>query len=232
MLQQELFHPLLLARRLRGLGLQGVAGIEVHENRTVMVSITSRKVLRVHRGFAYASDDVLAAIVRFVSPSASRVEQREAERTLLAFPVDEFAAVSRRPSRWRRPRPRREDLPFVRELARRHLHLNHEHFGGELGKVAFRVSWKMKTRLGELLLDPRTDAPCEISISRRHLLRDGWEEVERTLLHEMVHQWQAEKGYPVDHGSRFRAKAAEVGVPPRAVRTVVPLRARRPSRRR
>lgn len=230
MSQQELFNPLLLGERLRRLGLTGVAGIEVHENRTVMVSVTGRKVLRVHRGYAYAPDEVLEAIVNFVDPEAPRRSQKQAERTLLSFPVEEFVAVSHRGGRRRRPRPRREDLAFVRELSRRHGRLNVEHFDGELGKVAFRISWRMRTRLGELLLDQRTDAPCEISISRRHLLSDGWEEVERTLLHEMVHQWQAEKGYAVDHGRRFREKAAQVGVPPRAVRTVAPLRVRRPSR--
>ncbi len=231
MSQQELFNPLLLAERLRSLGLTGVASIEVHRNRTVMVSMTSRGVLRLHRGYAYAPDDVLAAIVGFVDPAAPRRVQKESERILLAFPVEEFVAVSRHGRKFRRPRPRREDLAFVRELSRRHERLNLEHFDGELGKVAFRISWKMRTRLGELLLDQYSDAPCEISISRRHLLRDGWEEVQRTLLHEMVHQWQAEKGYPVDHGRRFREKACEVGVSPRAVRSVTPLRARRPTRR-
>jgi hypothetical protein len=41
--------------------------------------------------------------------------------------------------------------------------------------------------------------------------------VEETLLHEMVHQWQAETGQPVDHGRAFRRKAREVGITPRAV---------------
>jgi hypothetical protein len=27
-----------------------------------------------------------------------------------------------------------------------------------------------------------------------------------TLLHEMVHQWQHQSGYPMNHGSRFRAQ--------------------------
>jgi hypothetical protein len=40
------------------------------------------------------------------------------------------------------------------------------------------------------------------------------------LLHEMVHQWQAENGLPVDHGAVFRRKAQEVGVLPGARRTV------------
>jgi hypothetical protein len=38
------------------------------------------------------------------------------------------------------------------------------------------------------------------------------------MLHEMVHQWQAETGLPVDHGPGFRRKAREVGVLPTARR--------------
>ncbi len=197
-----------------------------------MVSLTGRKVLRVHRGYAYAPDDVLSAIVRFVDPDSRRSVQLSAEKALLAYPVEEFVSVARRTRGGRRPAPRREDLPFLRELKRRHQELNVRHFGGGLAGIAFRISWKMRTRLGELLLDRRTEQPQEISISRRHLLRDGWDEVEGTLLHEMIHQWQAESGHSVDHGKLFRDKAREVGVPARAVRIVGSRQARRPLRRR
>ena len=64
------------------------------------------------------------------------------------------------------------------------------------------------------------DRPVEIAISYRHVTRDGWHEAEQTLLHEMIHQWQAESGRPVDHGAMFRQKAREVGVTPRAMRDV------------
>jgi predicted SprT family Zn-dependent metalloprotease len=47
--------------------------------------------------------------------------------------------------------------------------------------------------------------------------RGPWADVEETLLHEMVHQWQAESGRRVDHGREFRRKAREVGISPRAV---------------
>jgi hypothetical protein len=40
------------------------------------------------------------------------------------------------------------------------------------------------------------------------------------MLHEMVHQWQAETGLRMDHGRTFRQKAGEVGVLPAAKRTV------------
>ena len=76
----------------------------------------------------------------------------------------------------------------------------------------------MRTRLGELSVDIRTGQPIEIAVSRRHITRHRWEEVEHTLLHEMVHQWQAESGLPVDHGPLFREKARQVGVVPGAKR--------------
>jgi hypothetical protein len=78
----------------------------------------------------------------------------------------------------------------------------------------------MRSRLGELAVDIRTGRPVEIGLSRRHLARHPWAEVEHTMLHEMVHQWQAENGLSVDHGRTFRRKAAEVGVLPAAKRAV------------
>jgi hypothetical protein len=69
----------------------------------------------------------------------------------------------------------------------------------------------------------RTGRPLEITISRRHLARHDWSEVEHTLLHEMVHQWQAESGLRVDHGPTFRRKAREVGVLAAARREVQPV---------
>jgi hypothetical protein len=78
----------------------------------------------------------------------------------------------------------------------------------------------MRTRLGDLTVDAQTHEVVEIAISRRHLNLDSWKEVEDTILHEMIHQWQAERGLEVDHGSAFRAKATEIGVMPRANRAV------------
>jgi hypothetical protein len=100
--------------------------------------------------------------------------------------------------------------------------LNQAHFGSALSRIRFRVSSRMQTRLGEITLDPRTGRPAEIAVSREHIERDGWWEVRQTLLHEMVHQWQAESGLPLDHGAAFRRKAREVGVTPRARRDVLP----------
>jgi hypothetical protein len=102
-----------------------------------------------------------------------------------------------------------------------HAELNRRHFGGSLGELPIRLSGRMRTRLGELAVDLKTGRPLEISLSRRHLARHDWTEVEHTMLHEMVHQWQAESGLRVDHGPTFRRKAREVGVLPAARRAVV-----------
>lgn len=206
-----------VARRLRRLGLRGVGRVELHQNRTVMVTLTDRGDLRLHRGYCYAPATVLAAIVAFVSPGTGRRQRVAAQRELLAFPATAFVRSS---PRRHRARPRPGDLRLIRELERLHRRLNRRFFGGELSDIPFRISSQMRTRLGEVTLDDRTHRPAEIAISRRHIERDWWREVEETLLHEMVHQWQAEAGLPVDHGPGFRRKAAEVGAYPRARRWV------------
>ena len=68
----------------------------------------------------------------------------------------------------------------------------------------------------------RNSTEPTMTISVRHVKHDGWDEVEHTVLHEMVHQWQAESGHEIDHGPTFRRKAMEVGVFPRADRMVGP----------
>ena len=89
-----------------------------------------------------------------------------------------------------------------------------------MSKVPFRLSNRMRTRLGEVTVDPRLPGLVEITISKRHLDQHGMHEVEKTLLHEMVHQWQAETGLKVDHGNAFKRKARNVGITPGARRTV------------
>jgi hypothetical protein len=206
-----------LPARLYLLGLHGVSRVVTHTNRTVMVSIGRRRVLRIHAGYAYASDAVLRAIIRFLDPRLSRPARRAAERELLAFPVEEYA--SSEPPRLRQERPRPGDLLVLHRLSQAFDRFNRDHFGGALSPLPIRLSGRMRTRLGELSVDIRTGRPIEIAISRRHVARHRWAEVEHTLLHEMVHQWQAESGLPVDHGPLFREKARQVGVVPGAKRT-------------
>ena len=209
-----------LPARLRLLGLTGVERICTHTNRTVMVSLSPRGVLRLHRGYAWATDRILSAIVRFLDASRPRAVRRLAEREFLEFPVELHAPAPERPPRRERPRP--GDLLVLHRLAQAHDRLNATHVGGRLGDIPIRLSGRMRIRLGELSVDLRTGEPIEIAISRRHIARHPWEEVEHTLLHEMVHQWQAETGLRVDHGAAFRRKAIEVGVLPAAQRPVRP----------
>ena len=82
--------------------------------------------------------------------------------------------------------------------------------------IPVRVSDRMRSRLGELRAARAGSLPV-IVISGRHIRRHGWDAVSDTLLHEMVHQWQAQQGHPLDHGREFRRKAREVGIVPRAV---------------
>lgn len=81
----------------------------------------------------------------------------------------------------------------------------------------------MRSRLGHYTAATHPGERAEIAISRAHVWRHGWEEALHTLLHEMVHQWQDERGHPIDHGAGFRARARELGITPSARRTVLPV---------
>jgi SprT-like family len=205
-----------LPNRLRELGLAEVDQVVTHTNSTVMLSL-SRRTLRLHRGYAFAPDEVLRAIVQFLNPRVPRVRRRAAEREFLRFPVASYVAPADRARRRERPHP--EDRIPLQRLKDAHRTLNLVHFGGGLSELPIRLSGRMKSRLGELVVNP-DGKPKEIGISRRHIRRHDWSEVEHTLLHEMVHQWQAETGLEVDHGPTFRAKAREVGVLAAAKRKV------------
>jgi hypothetical protein len=208
----------LLAHRLKLLGLRDIDRVHTHTNRTVMVSLTPARVLRLHRGYASAPDRVLRAIVRFLDARVPRAARRWAEREFLAFPVEEYAPPPPRPPRQDRPRP--GDLVLLQRLASLHETLNMERFQGALAVIPIRLSGRMRTRLGELVVDVRSGRASEIAISRRHVLRHAWAEVEHTMLHEMVHQWQAETGLAVNHGRSFRRKAVELGIEPQARRAL------------
>jgi hypothetical protein len=204
-----------LPERLMALGLRDVERVVTHTNHTVMLSL-SRRVLRIHRGYAFAPDEVLKAVIRFLNPRVPRPLRRSAEREFLEFPVHLYAPSAPNSRRPERPRP--GDLRLLYRLEALHRELNERHFDGWLPEIPIRLSSRMKRRLGELAIDRRTGKAAEIALSRRHIARHPWAEVEHTMLHEMVHQWQAENGFPVDHRARFRRKALEVGVLPQAKR--------------
>lgn len=206
-----------LPERLMALGLREVERVITHGNGTVMLSL-SRRVLRIHRGYAFAPDGVLQAVIRFLNPRVPRALRRAAEREFLEFPVHAYAPSAPRPRKPERARP--GDVRLLHRLEALHRELNNRHFGGLLPEIPIRLSSRMQRRLGELAVDSKTGKAAEIALSRRHIDRHPWAEVEHTMLHEMVHQWQAETGLPVDHGALFRSKAREVGVLAQAKRTV------------
>jgi hypothetical protein len=203
-----------LLRRLCALGLDPrIERCELTKNRSVMVSFRDGT-LRVHEAYLAAPPSVWRAIVVFVG-SRTRRARREAERVILEHaPRDE---TTRRPRR--RARPRREDAMLLAELAKAHEEYNARYFGGSLRAVDIAVSRRMRSRLGQYTVASDGGGP-EIAISRSHIRREPWTEVLHTLLHEMVHQWQAEGGLPLDHGRAFREKARELGIEPRARRSM------------
>lgn len=203
-----------LPSRLFALGLAPGTLVTLTRNRSVLVSHHPRYGLRLHAGYAWAPDEVLAAILRFLQPRVPRPERLAARRRFLTFPVERHA-TSRGGGR-RGPRPvAPEHEQAIGRLVRLHEILNQRHFAGTLRTIPIRLSDKMKTRLGEFRAD-HDGAAVEITLSRRHLRRDGWTAAAETLLHEMVHQWQCEQGLPLDHGPAFRRKALEVGITPNA----------------
>jgi SprT-like family len=196
--------------RLNALGLRGIAHCHLTSNRRVIVSHRGDR-LRVHRDLLGAPVTVHRAIVTFICGRRA-ADRRDARRAILAHPLRTPPA----PGRTERMHP--DDVALARTLAGWHQRLNAEHFAGALSTPGFRVSRRMRTRLGHYACAGEGDAPPEIVVSRAHIRRDGWDEAAHTLLHEMIHQWQDESGYPVDHGVRFRARARTVGITPAACR--------------
>lgn len=204
-----------LRARLQRLGLGSQYRVRLTTNRTVVVSHSGGE-LRIHDSFLGAGEEVWKAIITFVL-GRNRVARQEARRTILEFPVPRLHDVPRRRRAPERTHP--PDLPIIHELSRWHKAYNEERFGGTLRTVPIRISRRMKSRLGHYSPAAEGYEP-EIVLSRRHIRRDGWEEALHTLLHEMVHQWQDEQEFAVDHGANFRAKARAVGITPLACRAV------------
>ena len=198
--------------RLRRLGLGAGVSVTLTRNRTVLISFAPSTGLRIHAGYAWAGDDVLAAILTFVRPRATRAERLAARRRFLSFPVERHVTPAARRRAQSAPA---SHAPLIDRLVRLHQILNERHFGGTLTTLPLRLSDRMQSRLGEFQAggDGHTTA---IVLSHRHLRRDGWTAAAETLLHEMIHQWQHETGLPLDHGPAFRRKARALGISPAA----------------
>lgn len=201
-----------LLSRLQALGLTRSLSCTLTNNRRVMVSYRGTE-LRVHRGYAGAPTHVLQAIVHFVE-ARNRRARMAAKRVLLGFHIDTP------PARRRREPIHPSDASLNAQLRGLHARLNEERFGGGLRAIDIRVSRRMRTRLGHYATANNAGDPPEIVISLHHIRRHGLDEALRTLVHEMVHQWQDEQGMKLDHGPAFRAKARAVGISPFARRLV------------
>ena len=83
---------------------------------------------------------------------------------------------------------------------------NQQYFNGEL-KQKYRIvfSKQMKTTQGTALPQKKI-----IFLSMAGIDRSGWEGVEATLKHEMVHCWLYERGKPWGHSREFKAKLKEI----------------------
>ncbi len=204
-----------LVTRLRAHGI--TAPIHTHANRRVLVSLGARGTLRVHQGYALAPDPVIRAIAQWSRPRLRSAERHAAERVLTAFPVHQYAPPTRGPRRVAET-PRPGDERTLARLAALHAELNQRHFDGELGAVRLTLSARMRRRLGEFRPADSPGHVAVISISRRHLRRDGWRGVQETLAHELVHQWQSEGGRRLGHDAEFRRRCRAMGIDPRATR--------------
>jgi len=201
-----------LPARLYALGLGREIRVSLTDNSTTMVSF-GEGWLRVHRGYSFADDEVIAAIVQFAR-SRRRARRAEAKRVLLRY----AAVLPGRRARARSEAAHPDDAPHAARLTAAHAELNARFFHGMLKPMSIAVSRRMKRKLGHYSL--RTpERPAVIAIGLRHIRRDTWDDVLHTLLHEMVHQWQQESGLPVAHDRAFRAQARRVGIDPRAIRS-------------
>jgi hypothetical protein len=191
-----------LLARLAALGLTPAARCTLTRNQSTVVSFRGAR-LRVHEAFVTASDEVLRAIVTFVQGRGSA--RIVARRTIRNFPIPRDPGRARR-----RERLHPDDEGSIARLREEHARLNAKWFGGQLGSIDIRISRRMRRKLGHYASGVSSRGAV-IAISHRHVQRNGWHEASKTLLHEMVHQWQDETGRRLGHGREFHTKAAEVG---------------------
>jgi len=85
---------------------------------------------------------------------------------------------------------------------------NAKYFNNELKPIRIELN-RTKRALGQFCVDRSSWTPriwINISVYYDRPVRD----VQNTLIHEMIHYWQYQKGYNIDHKSTFRSKANQI----------------------
>lgn len=103
-------------------------------------------------------------------------------------------------------------MPELGELHALDDRLNHQWWGGRLPKTPVRWSKRMHATAGKYW---RAMSGWEIVLSIPYHAHYP-NEVQGTLLHEMIHVWIRNRGkrrYGVMHGPEFRAEAKRIGAP-------------------
>lgn len=114
-------------------------------------------------------------------------------------------------------------LPTECELQLTFARLNVSYFGSELPSYRIIYNERLTTVAGRIAYRPpviELSAPL-LAVHAHH--------IEKTLLHEMVHAWLYLHGFPTGHGSIFKRKMREVGLP--TIYHPLPVPRRRSSRR-
>lgn len=103
-------------------------------------------------------------------------------------------------------RDQRELADIKRRLKQSFEKIQLKHFRGELSRdYRLELSRRMKRTQGLSIPSQRV-----IRLSLPHLKELGWEALEATLRHEMVHCWLFERGRPWGHSPEFKAKLKEI----------------------
>jgi predicted SprT family Zn-dependent metalloprotease len=99
-----------------------------------------------------------------------------------------------------------QSLPSVSDLQLRFAQMNLVHFGGEVPTYRIAYNDRLRSVAGRI-----TYRPPLIELSTP-LLAAHPEQLDETLLHEMVHAWLRARRLPSGHGVHFKRKMRDVGL--------------------
>ena len=106
---------------------------------------------------------VLAAIVRFVLPGASRAVRLAAREIFIGFPAEDYAPSPAETARGPRARP--EDAAALARLSQLHAELNRRYFDGALGEIPLVVMDTAPAAVLGATFDPLVQARPRVLIA-------------------------------------------------------------------